>query len=177
MCNSCWQNCSTVGSTVVQSLAWLFNSLWVGYSTVTGTIVQQSLAQLFNSHWHNYSTTAGTIVQQSLAWLFNSHWHDFFFFLCWQNSSIVMFTVEALCHVPGIRHICSLLSHSKLLQHLLVWFGQLKWLAHLASVATATIFWFAHIELALNVSVRRGLHLHAVCTLPNTIFILHFGPR
>ena len=77
MCNSRWQNCSTVVSTIVQSLARLFNSRWIGYSTVAGTIVQQSLAWLFNSHWHNYSTMAGTIVQQSLARLFNSHWHDY----------------------------------------------------------------------------------------------------
>ena len=39
----------------------------------------------------------GRIVQQSRA--------DFFFFLCWQNSSTVKITVEESCHVPGIRHM------------------------------------------------------------------------
>ena len=98
-----------------QSLALLLNSRWHNYSAVTGTIVQQSLARLFNTRWHSYSTAAGTIIQQSLAQLFNSHWHNSlavadtilqqYFFLLQQNSSTVMFTVEELCHVPGIRQM------------------------------------------------------------------------
>ena len=81
---------------VQQSLARLFNSRWHNCSTVTGMIVEQSLVQLFNSGWHDSSTVTGTIVQQWLARIFNSGWHDshgqeFFFFLCWQNSSTVMF--------------------------------------------------------------------------------------
>ena len=98
----------------------MFNSRWQECSTVAGTIVQQRLARLFNSGWHNCSTVAGTIIEQSLddclivtgtivrqllAWLFNSNGQDFFFFLCWQNSSTMMFTVEESCHVPGIRHM------------------------------------------------------------------------
>ena len=96
-----------------QSLARLFNSYWHNYATVAGTILQLSLARVFNSRWHNYSTVAGTTLQQSLARFFNSGWHDsstitvkiFFFFISWQNSSTVMFTVEEQCHVPGIRHM------------------------------------------------------------------------
>ena len=114
--NSHWHDCSTVAGMIVQqSLAWLFNSHWQDCSTVAGTIIQQSLARLFNSRWHGYSTAAGTIIQQSLAQLFNSHWHNYsavadtilqqYFFLLQQNSSTVMFTVEKLCHVPGIRHM------------------------------------------------------------------------
>ena len=90
---------------IQQSLAWLFNSHWHDYSTVAAMTLQQSLAQLFNSHWHNSSTVTGTILQPLLAQFFNSGRQDFFFFLCWQNSSTVMFTVEELCHVPGMRHM------------------------------------------------------------------------
>ena len=126
--NSRWHDCSVTGTIVQQSLARLFNSHWHDCSTVTGTIIQQSLARLFNSGWHDSSTVAGMILQQSLARLFNSDWHDsstvtgiilqqslarlfnsqeqdFFFVLCWQDSSTVMFTVEEWCHVPGIRHM------------------------------------------------------------------------
>ena len=60
--------------------------------TVTGTIVQQLLTRFFSSCWHNCSTVARTNLQQLLARFFNSHWEDFFVFLCWQNSSTVMFT-------------------------------------------------------------------------------------
>ena len=67
---------------------------------------------MFKSHWQECSTVPGKIVQQSLARLFNcplaqlfhSHEQDFLFFLCWQNSSTVIFTVEESWHVPGIRH-------------------------------------------------------------------------
>ena len=118
--NSHWHDCSTVTGTIVQqSLAKPFNSRWHDCS-VTGTILQQSLARLFNSHWHDCSTVTDTIDQQWLARFFNSHWHnsstvtgtilqqsgaDFFFFLCWQNSSTVKITVEESCHVLGIRHM------------------------------------------------------------------------
>ena len=108
-----WHDSTTVAGTILQQpLAQLFTSHWQDCSTVTGTIVQQSPAQLFNSHWHNCSTVTGMIVQQSLAWLFNSlarlfnsHEQYFFFFLCWQNSSTLMFTVEESCYVPGIQHM------------------------------------------------------------------------
>ena len=97
-----WHDYLTVTGTIVQWLTRFFNSCWHHCSTDTGTIVQQSLAGLFNSGWQDYLSVAGTIVQQSLAPLFNSHGQDFFLFLCWQNSSTVMFIVEESCHVPGI---------------------------------------------------------------------------
>ena len=103
--NSHWHDYSVIDTILQQLLAPLFNSHWHHCSTDTGTIVQQSLAGLFNSGWQDYSSVAGTIVQQSLAPLFNSHGQDFFLFLCWQNSSTVMFIVEESCHVPGIRHM------------------------------------------------------------------------
>ena len=99
MCNSRWH------AIVQHSLARLINSHWDDSSIVAGTIHQQSLAQLFDSHWRDCSTVTGTIVQQSLARLFNSHGQNFFFFLYWQNSSTVMFTVEESSHVPRIRHM------------------------------------------------------------------------
>ena len=114
--DSCWYDSSTVTGTIVQqSLVRLFNSRLNDYSTVTGTIVQQSLARfstvagtiiqqllawLFNSHWHDCSTATCIILQQWLARVFNSHGQDFFFFLYWQNSSTVVFTVKESCHVP-----------------------------------------------------------------------------
>ena len=72
------------------------DSHWHNSSTVTGTFVQQWFAQFFNSHWHNSSTLSSTIYQQWPAQFFNSHGQDFFFFLCWQNFSTVMFTVERI---------------------------------------------------------------------------------
>ena len=65
-------------------------------STVTGTFVQQWLARFFNSHWHDSSTSSSTILQQWLARFFISHGQELFFFLCWQNSSTVIFTVERI---------------------------------------------------------------------------------
>ena len=103
--NSHWHDYSVVDTILQQLLAPLFNSHWHHCSTDTGKIVQQSLAGLFNSGWQDYLSVAGTIVQQSLAPLFNSHGQDFFLFLCWQNSSTVMFIVEESCHVPGIRRM------------------------------------------------------------------------
>ena len=85
------------GKIVQQSLAWFFNSGWHDFSTATGTILQQPLARLFNRHWHDSSTVTGRIIQQSRA--------DFYFFLCWHNSSTVKITVEESCHVPGIRYM------------------------------------------------------------------------
>ena len=72
-----------------------------------------------------------------------------------------------------VQRYSSVLSFSKLLQDLLVWFCRSKWFAHLVSVGTAIIFWSAQIEQAPDIPVRSGLQLHAVCTLPNTIFIHH----
>ena len=101
-----WHNSSTVTGTIVhQWLAQFFKSHWHDCPTVAGMIIQQSLARLFNSGWHDCSTVTGTILQQWLARSFNSHGHDFFFSLCWQNSSTVMFTVEESYQVPGIRHM------------------------------------------------------------------------
>ena len=104
--NSHWHDCSTVTGTIVQQLlTQLFNSNWHNCSTVTGTIIQQSLARLFNSRWHDYSTVTGAILQQWLVRFFNSHGQDFFIYLCWQNFSTVMFTVEESYHVRGIQHM------------------------------------------------------------------------
>ena len=72
------------------------DSHWHNSSTVTGTFVQQWFARFFNSQWHNSSTLSSTIYQQWPAQFFNSHGQDFFFFLCWQNFSTVMFTVERI---------------------------------------------------------------------------------
>ena len=103
--NCGWHDSSTAtGTTVHQSLARLFNSHWHNCSTVTGTTVQQSLTQLFNSHWHDCSTVTGMIIQQS-GTVVQQSWAIFFFFLCWQNSSTLMFTVEESCYVPGIQHM------------------------------------------------------------------------
>ena len=72
------------------------DSHWHNSSTVTGTFVQQWFARFFNSHSHNSSTLSSTIYQQWPAQFFNGHGQDFFFFLCWQNFSTVMFTVERI---------------------------------------------------------------------------------
>ena len=86
---------------------------------------------------------------------------------------------DSINHMPNflVQRYSSVLSCSKLLRHLLVWFGKSKWFAHLVSVGTANIFWSAHIELAPDIPVRNRMHLHAVCTLPNTIFFHHFDTR
>ena len=42
-----------------------------------------------------------------------------------------------------VQRYSSVLSYCKLLQHLLVWFAWSKWIAYLASVGTANIFWFS----------------------------------
>ena len=77
MCNSCWQDCSTVASTILQKLlARLFNSDWHNCWTVSGLILQQLLARLLNSGWHDSSTVTSIILQQSLARLLNSHWYN-----------------------------------------------------------------------------------------------------
>ena len=102
------------GKILQQSLVQFFNRHWCSSSTVTGTIVQQPLAPLFNSRWQDCLTATGMIVQHSLARLFNSYWYNpsavpgKIFFLCWQNSSTMMFTVEESCHVSGIRHMIHL---------------------------------------------------------------------
>ena len=87
----------------ILQIIWTNYIHWQDCSTVTGTIAQQSLGLLFNSPWRNSSAVTGTILQQLLAQFFNSHGQDFFFFLCWQNSSTVKITVEELWHIPGIR--------------------------------------------------------------------------
>ena len=104
--NSDWHDWPTVTGTInQQSLAWFFTRGWHNCSTAAGTIVQESLARLLNSHCDNCSAVTGMIIQQWLARLFISNGQDFFFFLCWKNSSTVKFTVEESCHVPGIRHM------------------------------------------------------------------------
>ena len=81
----------------LKCLTGLFNSYWHISSTVTGTIAQQWLAWFFSSHWHDCSTVTGTIIRQWLAWSFNSHGQEFFFFLCWQNSSTVWCSLLKNC--------------------------------------------------------------------------------
>ena len=112
MLNSHWHDFFKVAGTIAeQSLVRFFNSHWHDSTRVFDTILQQSLKQLFNSYWHDCSTVAGMIVQQSLAWLVNRHLQDssavmiIFLLLCWHDSSIVVFTVEELCHAPEIRHL------------------------------------------------------------------------
>ena len=73
---NCWYNSSIVTGTIVQSLKMMCNSRWQDCSTVASTILQQLLTRLFNSGWHDSSTVTGIILQQSLARLLNSYCHD-----------------------------------------------------------------------------------------------------
>ena len=120
--NSHWQDYSAVPGTIRQQLLTpLFNNLWHDCPTAMGKILQQWLARFFYSRWHHCSTVPGTTVQQILAWLFNIHGQYFFFFLCWQNSELVIFTVEESCHVPGIWHLIPLISFRH--ESVTIWLG------------------------------------------------------
>ena len=78
--------------------------LWIRFQLQSWKVLLRGKCSFtnFKNVWHGCSTVTGKILQQSLTRFFNSHGQDFFFFLRWQNSSAVMFTIEELCHVPGI---------------------------------------------------------------------------